>query len=70
VFLGSIIEGKVKKLQGIVMVINKTDDYKEDEEGNKWYKCIFVVKLVGFSKRTLDEEFPNELKEARVKVVR
>ncbi|MCD6510860.1 MAG: hypothetical protein J7L11_10805 [Thermoprotei archaeon] len=64
------MRGKIRKLQGIVVKIVKTDESKEDEEGNRWQKCIFVVELTGFSKRTPDEKIPDELRGAKVKVVR
>jgi hypothetical protein len=61
--------GKKKLLQGIVVDIIKTDEYRVDEEGSKWFKCIFIVELTRFSKR-VREEIPRDLKNARVEVVR
>ncbi|HID91278.1 TPA: hypothetical protein EYP44_04890 [Candidatus Bathyarchaeota archaeon] len=61
---------KVRKLQGIVLGIEKTGERREDEEGNVWEKCIFTVEITGFSKRTPDEVIPPELKGRRVELVR
>ena len=61
---------RIRKLQGIVVDIIKTDEFREDEEGNRWYKCIFIVELLGFSKRTPNERIPDKLRGARVRVVR
>ena len=61
---------KAKRLRGIVVNIVKTGEFREDEDGNRWHKCIFTVKLAGFSKRTPNERIPDELKGAKVKVIR
>lgn len=61
---------KIRKLQGTVLNIEKTGDTTVDEEGNKWEKCIFTVKLNNFSKRTPREVMPENLKGKKVKVVR
>jgi hypothetical protein len=58
-----------KLLQGIVVDIIKTDEYRVDEESNRWVKCVFVVEITGFSKR-VREEIPIELRNTRVEVVR
>jgi len=60
----------VRRIQGIVQEIIRTDEFKEDEDGNKWYKCIFIVKLDRFSKRTPNEELPARLKNEKVRIVR
>lgn len=62
--------GQVRRLQGIVTNIERTEEVRIDEEGNAWRKCIFTVELVGFSKRTPSEGLPRELKGAKVKVPR
>jgi len=59
----------VRKLQGIVTKIERTSEYK-DYDSEKWEKCHFTVKLIGFSKRTPDEKLPEDLKGAEVRVVR
>lgn len=64
------LKDRRRRLQGIVKEIIKTGEKKTDEEGNKWEKCIFVVELTGFSKRTPKEVLPEDLKGAKVKVVR
>jgi|UniRef100_A0A7C4BB97 hypothetical protein len=64
------MDKRIRKLQSVVVDVVKTDEFREDEMGNRWRKCIFTVKLVGFSKRTPGERMPDELKEAEVKVVR
>ncbi len=58
------------RLQGKVIEIVRTGHKKRDEEGNIWEKCIFVIELTGFSKRTPDKKIPNNLKGAKVKVIR
>lgn len=59
----------MKKLQGLVTKIERTGEYKE-YDGEKWEKCYFTVKLVGFSKRTPGEKLPVHLKGAEVRIVR
>jgi len=59
-----------RRLQGIVREVIKTGEKKVDEEGNEWERCIFVVELTGFSKRTPNEVLPEELRGAKVRVVR
>ncbi len=61
---------KVRKLQGIVESIERTGEKKIDENGIEWEKCIFNVRLIGFSKRTPDEVLPEHLKGKIVKLVR
>lgn len=60
----------VRKLQGIVLEIEKTGEKRKDEEGITWEKCIFEIKLTGFSKRTPDERLPENLKGRKVKLIR
>lgn len=38
-----------RRLQGKVLGMEKTGE-KRDERGKLWEKCIFTVKLTGFSK--------------------
>lgn len=61
---------EVRKLQGVVLDIERTGEKKKDEEGNLWEKCIFDVELSGFSKRTPKETMPSKLKGKKVKLVR
>ncbi len=61
---------KVRKLQGIAREIEKKDEFVLDEDGNKWRKCIFVVELTGFSKRTPNEIIPEEIKGNKIKLIR
>ena len=63
-------KGKTRKLQGIVREIKRTGEFIEDEEGNKWEKCIFTVEITNFSKRVRNEELPEEIKGKKVKLVR
>ena len=62
--------GKIRKLQGIVVDIEKTGESTTDEEGNKWEKCIFIVELTDFSKRTPKELLPDNIRVKKVKLVR
>jgi hypothetical protein len=64
------MEAKIKKLQGIVVDIEKTGESKTDEEGSKWEKCVFTIELTNFSKRTPDEVLPDSIKGKKVKIVR
>ncbi|MEM3028150.1 MAG: hypothetical protein QW220_05445 [Candidatus Bathyarchaeia archaeon] len=61
---------KRPRLQGIVKEIERTGEFFQDEDGNKWEKCIFTLELTGFSKRTPDKIPPRELLGKRVKVIR
>ena len=61
---------EIRKLQGIVLDIEKTGEKKKDEEGNLWEKCIFNLELSGFSRRTPKEVIPPKLKGKKVKLVR
>lgn len=61
---------KFRKLQGIVIDVERTGEYVIDGEGNRWEKCIFTVELTNFSKRTPDEAIPEEIKGKKVKIVR
>jgi len=61
---------EVRKLQGVVLDIEKTGEKKKDEEGNLWQKCIFELELSGFSKRTPKEAMPPNLKGKKVRLVR
>lgn len=58
------------RLQGIVVSITRTGEKKTDSEGNVWEKCIFEVKLTGFSKRTPDKQLPRNLRNAQVRIIR
>lgn len=62
--------GKIRKLQGRVIDIKRTGEFITDDEGNQWEKCIFIVELTNFSKRTPNEIIPEEIKGKRVKLVR
>lgn len=61
---------KIRKLQGKVIDIEKTNDFIMDEEGNKWEKCIFTVELTSFSRRTPKEIIPEDIKGKKVKLIR
>ena len=61
---------KIRRLQGKILDIEKTGDFVLDEEGERWEKCIFTVKLSNFSKRTPEETVPEKLKGKKVKIVR
>lgn len=60
----------MKKLQGIVVAVERTGEKKKDEEGVVWEKCIFTLELTGFSKRSPEKELPEELKGRKIKLVR
>jgi len=61
---------KAKRLQGMVLHIEKTGEKNADNYGNIWEKCIFMVELVSFSKRTSKRALPTRLKGKRVKLIR
>jgi hypothetical protein len=63
-------KARVRKLQGVVLGVDKTREKKKDMEGNTWEKCIFTLELKGFSKRTPNEVMPPELVGKKVKLVR
>jgi len=60
----------VRRLQGVVESVERTGERMVDEDGVEWERCIYTVRLVGFSKRTPDEKIPEGLKGKRVKLVR
>jgi hypothetical protein len=60
----------IRKLQGKVLNINKTDEIFYDEEGEKWEKCIFTIEISNFSKRTPNEVIPENIKGKIVKIIR
>lgn len=62
--------GKIRKLQGKVIDVERTGEFITDEEGNKWEKCVFTIELTKFSKRTPNEEIPEELRGKKVKLIR
>jgi hypothetical protein len=61
---------KIRKLQGAVLEIERTGEFKSDDEENRWERCIFTIEFDGFSKRTPEEVIPEKLKGKKVKLVR
>ena len=61
---------RVRKLQGTVKNVEKTGDFKLDDEKTRWEKCIFTIELTGFSNRTPEEVLPKELVGKEVKMAR
>ncbi|MEM2888809.1 MAG: hypothetical protein QXR42_04920 [Candidatus Bathyarchaeia archaeon] len=61
---------KIRKLQGTVHEIARTGEFKVDDEGNRWEKCIFTIELTNFSKRTPNEVLPPHIKGKKIKLVR
>ena len=53
-----------------MLAISKGRETRVDEEGNRWVKCIFTIRLTNFSKFTKRKEMPERLKGKEVKVVR
>lgn len=53
-----------------MLAISKGKETRVDEEGNRWVKCIFTIRLTNFSKFTKQEVMPEHLKGKEVKVVR
>ncbi len=64
------MDGKVRKLQGKVLEVERTGDFIVDDEGRRWEKCIFTVEITNFSKRTPNEVVPEEVRGRKVKLVR
>lgn len=60
---------KIRKLQGIVVGIEKTGEFK-DIDDEKWQKCIFTVRITDFSRRTPEEIVPKDIKGKIVRMVR
>lgn len=58
------------RLQGQVVDIIRTGEKRRDKEGDEWEKCIFIIELTGFSKRTPEMKLPETLQGAKVKIVR
>jgi len=61
---------KARRLQGTTIDIQETPETKKDEYNNIWKKCIFTVRLSGFSKRTPNERLPESLRDKDVKLIR
>jgi hypothetical protein len=61
---------EIRMLQGTVLGVEKTGEKKRDEEGTLWEKCIFSLKLTGFSKRSRGEVLPLGLEGKTVSLVR
>ena len=61
---------KIRKLQGIVLEIDRTGNFKSNEEENRWEHCIFTIELQNFSKRTREEVIPEKLKGKKIKLIR
>jgi hypothetical protein len=61
---------KNARLQGKVMDVNKGEETRVDNEGNRWRKCIFTIRLTNFSKFTKREVMPERLKGKEVKIIR
>lgn len=57
-------------LRGTVLSVERTGEIKVDDEGLRWERCVFTVKLDGFSKRTPGEKLPEGLLGKEVKLVR
>ena len=63
--------GRIRRLQGIVESVERTGERIADREGVGWEKCVYTVRLIGFSKRTPGERIPEEgLKGKLIKLVR
>jgi len=60
----------VRKLRGTVLSVERTGESRVDVDGQRWEKCIFTLRIEGFSKRTPDERLPPELAGREVKLVR
>jgi hypothetical protein len=61
---------KLRVLQGSVIAIERTGEKKQDGDGNTWERCIFTIRLTGFSRRTPELQIPPELEGKVVKQVR
>ncbi|MEM2122116.1 MAG: hypothetical protein QXE79_00600 [Candidatus Bathyarchaeia archaeon] len=59
-----------RKLRGTVLRVERTGESRIDEEGLRWDRCIFTLRVEGFSKRTPDEKLPPELFGREVKLLR
>lgn len=68
--VGDAVLRKIRKLQGIVLSVERTGETITDEYGDKWEKCIFTIELTNFSKRTPEEKIPDEIRGKKVKLVR
>ena len=58
-----------RKLKGKVVGVNKISEV-EEHEGEKWVKCIFTLRLTGFSGKHSAELVPESLREKEIKLVR
>ena len=58
-----------KRLKGKVLAVEKTTEI-ENRGGEKWVKCIFTLRLIGFSRKLPDELIPQSMKAKEIKLVR
>lgn len=58
-----------KRLQGIAVQLEETDETRKDSEGTNWRKSIFTVELTRFSSRTPTEQLSEQLRGKHVKLV-
>jgi hypothetical protein len=63
------MNGAVRKLKGRVLGIERTGEFMEIH-GEHWEKCIFLLELTSFSKRTPDETLTHALEGRKIKLVR
>jgi len=57
------------RLKGRVLSVEKTDE-RMPRETEAWEKCIFMLEITRFSKRTPDQNVPDSLKDRRIKLAR
>ena len=57
------------RLKGKVLEIERTGEFTEID-GERWEKCIFLLELTSFSKRTPDKKLSYALKGKKTKSVR
>lgn len=65
----SVAKAAGRRLKGRVTAVKRTGE-TIITDGETWQKCIFTLEVTGFSKRTLLEVVPNDLRGKKIKLVR
>lgn len=65
----SVTQASDRRLKGRVIAVERTGE-TIIRDGETWQKCIFTLEVTRFSKRTLLEVVPDDLRGKRIKLLR
>ena len=65
----SVGKASDRRLKGRVIAVERTGE-AIIRDGEAWQKCIFTLEVTRFSKRTLLEVVPSDLRGKRIKLLR